>query len=156
MFLVSPKHVCKIPWGILVEEHPSRLQQAISWTRWAKELAWEMLADAAAEWTSKWLRSNKAAAKNNQKKHTGTSNVAKPGFVLAGCWQAAGSDFWRRELPPVVSGTVPSFVFKQIGWHAVNIWLLLAKLSHKTLNTNYLLSQKEHDLFIYYLFTLLW
>ena len=115
-----------------------------------------MPADVAAEWTSKWLRSSKPAAKTKQKKHTGTSSVAKTGFVLAGCWLAAGSDFWRRELPPVVPGIVPSFVFKQTGWHAVNIWLLLAKLSHKTLNTNYQLGQKEYDLFIYYLFTLLW
>jgi len=52
-FLVSSEHVCEIPGGILLEEHPSRLQQAISITRWMKALAWEMAADAAAVWTSK-------------------------------------------------------------------------------------------------------
>lgn len=74
-------------------------------------------------------------------------------------WELAGSgadpDSWRRELPPVVPGIEPLLVFKRIGWPAVSIWFLLAKLSHKSLNTDCLLGQ-EHDLFIYYLFTLFW
>lgn len=111
-----------------------------------------MPADAAAEWASKWLRNSKLAAKSKHKKHTGTTNIAKPEFVLAVWWLGAGSDSWRRELPPVVPGTEPLFVFKPFGWHTVNSWLLLAKLSHKIC----LLGQEEHDLFIYYLFTLFW
>lgn len=148
MILLSPEHVCEILWGVL--HQGTSLQATTGWTRQAKELAWKVPADEAAEWASKWLEIV-SAAKNKQEKHTGTRNIAKPGFVLAACWIGAGSDSWRREPPSVVPGTEPSFVFKQIGSHAVNIWLLLAKLSHKTLNTDCLSGQKEQDLFIYLL-----
>lgn len=95
MFLVSLEHVCEIPWGTLVE-HPLQAPAGHKLNKMSQGACRGDAWDAAAEWTSQWLRSSKLTAKYEQKKHTGTSNVAKPGFVLAGCWLSCRLRFLKK------------------------------------------------------------